>query len=96
MSAPREFIEIDPSLLPRLERLIENLIALADELSGDCDREEDTPAEDDDDGIADGDALDLEHQDIETDGHFAQNRALKQARPDLYARGSFHRGVTRF
>lgn len=57
MSAPREFIEIDPSLLPRLERLIENLIALADELSGDCDREDDAPAEDselDDDGDDEG------------------------------------------
>ena len=92
----REFIEIDPGLLPRLEMLIENLIALCDELSGDCDREDDAPAEDDDTGIADGDALDLEHQDIETAGRFAQNRAHKQARPDLYAAGSFRKGLTRF
>jgi|GEM_PF-4186401 len=95
MSA-REFVEIDPSLLPRLEALVESLIDLCDQLSGDPDREDDTPAEDDDTGIADGDALDLEHDDAEIAGRFAENRALKQARPDLYARGSFHRGVTRF
>ena len=96
MSASREFVEIDPSLLPRLETLIENLIALADELSGDCDREDDTPAEDDDSGIADGDALDLEQDDAAIAGRFAENLARKQARPDLYTRVSFHRGVTRF
>lgn len=38
--SPREFVELDPSLLPRLERLIENLIELCDELSGDADRED--------------------------------------------------------
>ncbi len=95
MSA-REFVEIDPSLLPRLESLIENLIALADELSGDCDREDDAPAEDDDTGIADGDSLELEHEDAEIAGRFAENRALKQARPDLYPRGSFRKGVILF
>jgi hypothetical protein len=92
----REFIEIDPGLLPRLEALIEHLIELCDELSGDANREDDAPAEDDDTGIADGDALDLEHEEAEIAGRFAQNRAHKQARPDLYARGSFQRGVTRF
>lgn len=95
MSA-REFVEIDPSLLPRLESLIESLIALCDELSGDAEREDDTPAEDDDSGIADGEALELEHDDAEIVGRFAENRALKQARPDIYARGSFHKGLTRF
>ena len=45
--AHREFVEIDPGLLPRLEALIENLIALCDELSGDCDREDDETEVDD-------------------------------------------------
>ena len=96
MSNHREFVELDPSLLPRLEALIEHLIELCDQLSGDADREDDAPAEDDDSGIADGDALDLEHEEAQTVRRFAQNRAHKQARPDLYAVGSFQRGVTSF
>ena len=46
MSNHREFVELDPALLPRLESLIENLIALCDQLAGDCDREDDAPLED--------------------------------------------------
>ena len=45
--AHREFVEIDPGLLPRLEALIENLIALCDQLSGDPDREDDETEVDD-------------------------------------------------
>ena len=45
----REFIEIDPGLLPRLEALVESLIALCDELHGDVDEEDDAPPEGDDD-----------------------------------------------
>ena len=40
MSNHREFVELDPSLLPRLEALIEHLIELCDQLSGDADRED--------------------------------------------------------
>lgn len=47
MSTQREFVELDPALLPRLEALIENLIALCDELSGDADIEDDATPEDD-------------------------------------------------
>ncbi len=92
----RVFVELDGNLRHRIEALVENLIAILDQLDGDCDREEGDPAEDDDTGIADGDALDLEHEEAEIAGRFAQNRAHKQARPDLYAVGSFQRGVTRF
>jgi hypothetical protein len=58
MTAPREFIQLDADLVPRLERLIENLIDLCDQLSGDADIEDDAPAEDhelDDDGDDEGD-----------------------------------------
>ena len=48
MMAQREFVELDPALLPRLESLIENLIALCDQLSGDPDIEDDAPPEGDD------------------------------------------------
>ena len=49
MMAQREFVELDPALLPRLEAIVESLIELCDQLSGDPDREDDAPPEGDDD-----------------------------------------------
>ena len=45
--AQREFVELDPGLLPRLEAIVESLIELCDQLSGDPDREDDETEIDD-------------------------------------------------
>ncbi len=92
----RVFVELDGNLRQRIEALAESLIDILDQLDGDDGDEDDAPAEDDDSGIADSDALELEHEDAEIAGRFAENRALKQARPDLYPRGSFRKGVILF